>query len=214
MPTDNDSVGLVRKIRMRRAVLQFVAPAKVFDAFCGLTGEMYRSVWKDAAEYVGCDYKWETNDTRRRFVAKNQRVMRAIDLTQYNVFDFDAYGTPWDQLWILLHRRRWIPGELGAVILTVGMGLQLNLKRNVPKAQCDLLGIVAGKKLPPIGRSPHLSITAIERWAKFARVKIEHKWFSRASGSGALVEYHAVVFRGCKYEACQVTLSPDRGGSA
>jgi len=66
-------------------------PAKVFDAFAG-EGQMYSSVWNGADRYVGCDLKYRP-DGRLMFAADNRRVLRAIDLAEFNIFDLDAYGS-------------------------------------------------------------------------------------------------------------------------
>lgn len=114
----NGSLALNAKVEMRERVLELITPAHVFDAYCGPTGEMWSAVWNRAASYVGCDEVYVPFDPRRRFVGDNKRVMRAIDLSVYNVFDLDSFGHPWDQVLILAARRIWSRGERGAVILT------------------------------------------------------------------------------------------------
>lgn len=92
--TDNAPGRVKAKIELRGEVLAWIGPdqAQVFDAFSG-DGGMHAAVWHAAAGYVGCDEKWY-RDERTTFVADNRRVMRAIDLARFNVFDFDAYGAP------------------------------------------------------------------------------------------------------------------------
>lgn len=120
--TDNHAAGHDAKVQLRREVLAAVAPAHVFDAFCGL-GEMRREAWVDAASWTGCDSRpWDPSQPVR-YIADNLDVMRAVDLSRFNVFDLDAYGSPWAQMALLVERRRWAPGERGAVVLTSGTGL-------------------------------------------------------------------------------------------
>jgi len=98
------------KVAIRQNVLEAVGrDARVFDAFAGV-GEMHREVWHQAAGYVGCDRVWY-RDKRVAFVADNRRVMRSIDLTEFRVFDFDSFGSPWEQIVILAARRPIAPGE-------------------------------------------------------------------------------------------------------
>jgi hypothetical protein len=46
------------------------------------------------------------------FCADNTRVLRAIDLSRFSIFDFDAYGSPWVQAVILADRRRVARGAI------------------------------------------------------------------------------------------------------
>jgi hypothetical protein len=41
----------------------------------------------------------------------NWRVMRAIDLAPINVFDFDGWGEPWEQVIMLAARRPTSPAS-------------------------------------------------------------------------------------------------------
>ena len=88
----------------------------MFDAFAG-EGVLFRQVWHRAVSYVGCDLKWY-RDERLMFVADNHRVMRAIDLSAFNVFDIDSWGSPWDQVLILAARRPLAAGERLGLVLT------------------------------------------------------------------------------------------------
>ncbi len=112
------SRGAKRKIRQN--VLDEIGAknGRVFDAFAG-AGFMYRDVWKQAAEYTGCDLKY-FRDQRLAFVSDNVRVMRAIDLTRFNIFDLDAYGSPWQQALILAARRPVASKERIGLVLTEG----------------------------------------------------------------------------------------------
>ena len=91
------------KITIRSNVLAAIGAetARVFDAFAG-DGHMYRAVWSRAAMCVGCD-KIHYPDERLAYAADNLRVLRAIDLAPFNIFDLDAHGSPWEQLYIIAH---------------------------------------------------------------------------------------------------------------
>src|SRR5262252_2796473 len=93
--TNTAPIARAAKIEIRRNLLAAIKPARVFDAFAG-AGELHDAVWCEAAEYVGCDEKW-FRDHRLMYVADNRRVLRAVDLTAFNIFDLDAYGSPWEQ---------------------------------------------------------------------------------------------------------------------
>jgi hypothetical protein len=107
--TDNNPQARRAKIAIRQNVLDAIGrKAGVLDDFAG-SGDMYSSVWKNAGHYVGCDLKPQT-DSRLMFCADNTRVLRAIDLSRFSIFDFDAYGSPWVRA-VILADRRVAPGE-------------------------------------------------------------------------------------------------------
>jgi len=45
--------------------------------------------------------------------------MRALPLQEFSIFDFDAYGSPWEHAIILCARRRVQPGERLGLVLTL-----------------------------------------------------------------------------------------------
>ena len=121
---ENAHHGWKAKVEIRARVLAAVGPARaqVFDAFAG-PGLMHREVWSQAAGYVGCDTRWY-RDGRRCYVADNLRVLRAVDLAPFTVFDLDAYGSPWAQALIIAARRALAPGERIGLVLTEGTALK------------------------------------------------------------------------------------------
>jgi len=128
---DNHPARAHAKVAVRRLMLAAIGAdkARVFDAFAG-SGAMFRAVWHQATAYTGCDLRHFGGvlDTHRKaFVADNLRVLRAVDLAAFNVFDFDAYGTPWKAMTILAARRRLLPGEQIAIVLTDGAPMRARL---------------------------------------------------------------------------------------
>jgi len=123
--TDSFPAAANAKIEIRRNVLAAIGAkrASVFDGFAG-AGRMYDGAWREAASYVGCDLIWY-RDERLTFVADNRRVLRAIDLRPFNIFDLDAYGSPWEQAIIIAARRPLEPGDSVGLVLTEGSGLKL-----------------------------------------------------------------------------------------
>jgi len=45
--------------------------------------------------------------------------MRALPLQEFSIFDFDAYGSPWEHVIILCARRQVQPGERLGLVLTL-----------------------------------------------------------------------------------------------
>jgi hypothetical protein len=191
--------ALSAKQEIREHVLRCIKPAHVFDVFCGPDGEAWRHVWSRAESYIGVDTDWLTHDPRRRYVGDNRIVMRAIDLKAFNVFDFDAFGSPWEQLVILAARRPWAPGERGAVVITDGTSMNTTFG-NLPHAMAALLNLKGdGRLAPGANTSEGLKALALERWFARAQVRPLKRWtsFSKSSGVGsAAMTYSAFVFEG------------------
>jgi hypothetical protein len=190
--TDNNPQAYRAKVAIRRNVLAAIgADARVFDAFAG-AGEMYSAVWKDAAVYTGCDQKPQ-RDGRLLFCADNRRVMRAIDLSKFNVFDLDSYGSPWVQAIILADRRRVAAGEQLGLVLTEGAGFAY--KSNiVPEA----IAILTGLRTGIVGLSKKQDAVIDKAIAGLARrmsCTVEKRW--QAEGrTGAAMKYIGLVLKG------------------
>jgi len=188
---DNSGPTKAVKIGIRRRVMDVLGEARVFDAYGG-AGVMHDAVWKDAALYVGCDRKFY-RDERRLFVADNRRVLRAIDLSQFNLFDLDAYGSPWEQIMIIAARRRLEPNECMGITLTDGSTLALKFG-----GMCNALKQIAGVSGNPAGlarESDGILDAAVAGLAKRLNAEVERQW--RAIGtSGSAVRYMGLVLRG------------------
>jgi hypothetical protein len=200
MKTDNGRGAIAAKIEMRRNALASVreaAPVRVFDAFCG-TGKMREAVWFDADYYAGCDARdWSIKDAPR-FVADNRLVLRSLDLGAFNVFDFDAYGSPWQQMAILLARRQWAPGERGAVILTDGSSMKLRFG-GMPHAMIWILGAKDMSIAPSMVSSDAAQEMTLRAWINRAKVTPVRRWQASGRGSGRggqVMSYTAIVFDG------------------
>lgn len=102
---------------------------------------MHRDVWHSASKYVGCDLKWY-RDSREAYVVDNKRVLRTIDLAEFNIFDLDAYGSPWEQVLIIAARRNVEKGERIAFCITDGSGLNMKMG-GLPLATREITGITA-----------------------------------------------------------------------
>lgn len=192
--TDNNRRAFKAKVEIRRLVFDAVGAqgeVAVFDAFAG-PGEMYSAVWKDAKSYTGCDLRRQS-DGRRMFVADNRRVMRAISLAPFNVFDLDAYGSPWEQAIIIADRRHVAAGELLGLVLTEGNGFAY--KSNVvPVAIAELTGIRRG--LVGMSKKQDAIIDrAIAGLARRMSCALVKQW--RADGkTGASMRYIGLVLKG------------------
>jgi len=190
---DNSKPAEKAKAIIRRNILTEIGTdnARVFDAFAG-EGTMYRAVWKDAAGYVGCDKDWFPQDPRAAFVCDNRRVLRAVDLTPYTVFDLDAHGSPWEQLAIIAARRPLAPGERVGVVLTEGLGLKMNMG-----GLGNAMAILAGVKthMPGMGAArDQLIERALRRICTLMHASIERRWQAQGN-KGSRVSYIGMVLR-------------------
>ena len=183
---------LAAKVEIRKRVLMAIGQsARVFDAFAG-GGQLYRRIWREAAGYVGCDLDWH-NDGRLAYVGDNRRVLRAIDLSNFAIFDLDAFGSPWQQAWIIACRRLVKPGERVGLVLTEGSQIKLRFG-SFPMA----LAFVAGLKGKPSGGAQlqaEILDRAIARLAGVMGCGIETRW--QATGKkGSRMRYIGLVLRG------------------
>jgi len=168
--------------------------ARVFDAFAG-AGELYAAVWREAATYTGCDLRYMPmrGDGRLMFAADNRRVLRAIDLAAFNVFDLDSYGSPFECAIIIAARRKVQREEPIGLVLTCGEGIAIKAGA-VPHALTELTGFRPG--LP--GTNKHrgwLIDRAISNIAKRMRCTQVKRW-EAAGRTGAAVIYIGVLLRG------------------
>lgn len=132
------------KKRLRKRALAWIGAkeARVFEAFAG-SGAMWRSVWKAAAECVGCDKRPVYDPARALYIEDCARVMRAIDMSGYNIVDLDAFGSPWPQAYVLSARRQLKPGERFAFITTDGGRINAKLASRIEGVMAHLADIDA-----------------------------------------------------------------------
>ena len=180
------------KVYIREWVLSFVGEgrARVFDAFAG-NGKLHDAVWSRAAAYQGCDTTLYL-DTRTMFCADNRRVLRCIDLGTFNVFDLDAFGSPWEQAAIIAARRPVAAGEKIGLVLTLGEGLTLKLGK-MPAALGRLAGFARG--VPGALRDGEIAERAIRGIARRMECEIAHRWQAERKG-GSNMRYVGLALRG------------------
>lgn len=192
---ENHPLALTAKVGLRRRVLDQVKPARVLDLFCG-EQVLWRAVWQYAQEYVGCDDTPWTMAEDPRYACDNRRLLRCLDLQAFNVFDLDAFGSPWEQMTILAARRAWRPGEIGAVVVTDGSTLKTRWGE-MPGAMRGLCGF-SGTRIPAtMVKSEELRRLALAGFARRAGVRPFKQW-EAIGPSPAYVYYAAIVFKGIR----------------
>lgn len=113
----NSAPELKAELR-RRLVTELggIAEARVLETHAG-PGVMRLAAYKGVADWLGVDSDPASPDSIH---ADNRLVLRAIDLGRFNLFDVDAFGSPWEQLWIVSMRREIKRGEQLGIALTSG----------------------------------------------------------------------------------------------
>lgn len=118
--------------------------------------------------------------------------MRAIDLGPVNIFDFDAYGSPWEHVCILCARRRLISSERIGLILTEGSSLKVRFS-SLPVALQDLTGM---RGMPGLGKHVDMLINrAIQAMCARMRARVTKRWQAKGK-TGAGVRYIGLVLEG------------------
>lgn len=124
--TDNAKVDA--KVLLRQAVLAEITvdEAAVLDVFCG-KGEMYGAVWHKAKMYTGIDKK-KYFDSRVLVCGTAEKAIRLVDIKKYNIFDIDAYGSPYEILSYVVANVGSTHRKLGFV-LTDGVQMDMRMGR-------------------------------------------------------------------------------------
>jgi len=198
----NAERGWRAKVDVRRRVLEALGPAqtRVFDAYAG-PGLMYREVWAQAARYVGCDETWFKDD-RCCFVADNRRVLRCIDLQAFTCFDFDAFGSPWEQVLILAARRHLAAGERLGLILTEGSSIYTR-QSGLPHAFREAAGLTRAADKGTGRVHDEMISRALYRTVRRMGGKVVREWWANGA-SAAKMRYIGVVVEGVPHESASL----------
>jgi len=96
--TNNAKINAKEELRK----IDGIKNLSVLDIYCG-AGEMYNKVWKSAKYYEGIDIK-EFDDGRKLYVGDAPHILKKINIDKFDVFDIDAYGSPYECLSIILNK--------------------------------------------------------------------------------------------------------------
>lgn len=184
--TDNAKINA--KQDLRNNVLSYFDEKHVLEVFCG-SGEMYRDVWHVADTYTGIDIKKQF-DERNTICGDALKVVSTIDLDCFNIFDIDAYGSPYDVLNIILNRYQGDAKRL-AFILTDGINMDLKMGR-ICKGLRSLLDV--DSKIFKKANNLHGKIIEdiVDIVAEKLKAKVIHKQFAKGI-TGAAMRYYAFV---------------------
>jgi len=183
--TDNAPIAAKQQIRL--SILDKIDNPRVCEVFCG-AGEMYNSVWHKAGDYIGID-KRKFFDERKTICGDAEKAIRTINLNDYNIFDIDAYGSPYNILSYIVQNRT----EKGSVafVLTDGSAMDLRLGR-VSKGLRELSGIKNHILKRASNVHDELIIEAIRNIEKIT-MKIHSDFVIAKGRTGAAMRYYAFV---------------------
>jgi hypothetical protein len=185
---DNADRAKGAKVEIREHILAEVKDARVLDCFAG-SGGFYNSVWKRAKSYVGCDTRYFP-DGRAAFVCDNRRMLRAVDLYDFNVFDLDAYGLPWEQAIIIAARRKVKKGETIGIVFTEAA---MTYKNNTMAASiAELTGLESN--LAMYRRRQEILDTIVAALAKRMEATIARRWQATSTRNASMC-YGAIVLK-------------------
>lgn len=93
-----DNSMLSAKVQLRKRNLP--KGAMVCDLFCG-SGKIYDRVYKGKVDgYIGVDHE-KVHSPELCRLGDNVVFVQKTDLSQFNVFDLDDYGTPWKLMYLI-----------------------------------------------------------------------------------------------------------------
>ncbi len=192
--TNNHSVALPAKVEIRERVMAAIGGperAVVWDGYAG-EGQLYRRVWHRARGYAGCDQTWYRDD-RLLYVADTRRVMRVIDLSEFTVFDFDPWGSPWEPVIILCARRAVAPGERLGLCLTEGSALKVKMGK-LPTGLARLVNWPPGTPVVQMMLDDIIT-SAIGEVTRRLNCRLVHRWQAHGK-TAARVLYIGLVLEG------------------
>lgn len=156
----------------------------VLDIYCG-AGEMYNAVWKSAKYYEGIDIK-KFDDGRKLHVGDAPQVLKSIDIDKFDVFDIDAYGSPYECLSIIISKI--MTKKQRHFVITDGIEIDLRMG-NVEQFFGLLSGITALKINNIHKIHDHLIIMILRNIEKKLNTKVSN--FSIAKGkTGSGMRYY------------------------
>jgi SAM-dependent methyltransferase len=139
-----DNSETIQKAAIRKYLI--ANNSKVLDLFCG-NGIMYELAYKDnpkVIDYIGVD-KNKIHDEKLCYLQDNMQFIQKNNISEYNVFDLDAYGCPWKLLFHIMLKN---PKKEVVFFLTDGLTTRMKMSNYAT----DL--IAATEKIPK-GFKPH-----------------------------------------------------------
>lgn len=122
--------------------------ARVLDCFCG-NGEMYRRAYRDKVKYYRGIDKKKVHNNNICEINNNINYITRNDLSEFNTFDLDDYGSPWKQLYLIV--KKILPGEY-TFYITDGLVMHQKVDGAVTNFVSGTEQIPNGMNLPGLNR--------------------------------------------------------------
>ena len=129
------------KLRIRKQAIELIGKdsVNVLDAYAG-EGVVWNRMRREMP-----DVKFTTLGIEKRkylspsvIMGDNRKVMKGLDLTQFDLIDLDAFGCPWEQLAICAKTAIEVPVVATHIIVTLGPVPKPLLKMaGIPEEWCD-----------------------------------------------------------------------------
>lgn len=188
-PALHTNTSIKAKVDVRKHVLDLLENKnpKILDVFCA-RGEMWKEAYDHTPNYIGVDKDMYLDD-RITIVAENSRYLRQADLDEFDVFDLDAYGSPFEQLSIICNRLTWNKKKQVGIILTDGTGMNSNLNA-MNRTFLKWIGMcVHQKSRVQLTYRDSMILMGINKSAKEARAVVENVLVARKDSLGARMRY-------------------------
>ncbi len=185
-PTDNTDRG--EKIIIRKNLLQCITNPSVLECYAG-SGHIWRECYQ-GFPYLGLDLK-PVADGRNLLQIDNRKFLRSADLSAYNFFDLDAYGSPWHQFLIVLRRRQLSHGDRIAIAITDGLNFKMRMS-SLPDGMRSCLNIPPGLNIPNLHvHQEFINARIVVESSRRAGLKIMSGW--QGQNPRGNMKYYGVV---------------------
>ena len=185
------------KIELRRRLIEALggpASCRVLETHSG-PGIMRRGAYSGAREWIGIDTDIEAPGAVHY---DSTLVLRAIDLSAFNLFDVDAFGSPWHHVWLVSQRRRLVAGERLGLAMTNGAASQTVARHMRPRRagwsrqMLDTLGADPDASLSQFicDNAERTAQVLVGRWFAPGRIV---RWMTARSPSGSTFYFAAII---------------------
>lgn len=187
----NTSAGV--KVELRRWLVEELGgEPRILDCFAA-AGVMWRKAYDSTSRYLGLDLK-PFDDSRRLIQCDSRRYLRhaETDLSKFDLFDLDAFGSPLEHLALVCHRLTVPKGKRVGFALTDGTAF--NTKMNaVNRGLLDYAGIVLHRHSGvQYDYRDHIFQMVVDKALKIAGLRVvAAREAKKASGAG--MRYRAMV---------------------
>lgn len=185
---DNSDRG--EKVVIRHNMLAYIPTPSVLECFAG-SGHIHQECYKELP-YLGLDLK-PVQDGRKLLNIDNRQFLRSADLSSYNFFDLDAYGTPWHQFLIILKRRFVSPGESIAIALTDGLNFKIRMS-GLPDGLRPYVGLPPKMLIPCLNvHQQFINALVVTGATRSAGLKITHAW--QGQNARKNMRYYGIILK-------------------